>query len=86
MGGISSKELAKQYKARARAEREAGGKISIDYGLPQVAIVLSDETEHYFEGHGADQLINEARKDMSENRLTGLLSLDDLILAQAQNW
>lgn len=84
--GISSKELAKQYKERARAERAAGGKISIDRGLPSLSVTLSDGAEYYWQEHQAEHNLDEAKKDMKENGLEGKISLEDYILAQAQNW
>ena len=74
--------LAQDYVARANAERAGGGSIKIDERFPTVAIVLSDGSEYYFQDWQADDLLAEhapAAADLD-------ISLDDYILAMAQNW
>ncbi len=69
--------LAKQYEKRAAAEREAGGSIEIDTGLPTVAITLSDGTDYFFQEWEADELLN---------KIPGNVDPEDFLLAMAQNW
>lgn len=83
---MTAKQLAKQLKFRAQEEREAGGRIEINHGLPFVSIKLSDGTEYYWQESQADENLDEAKKDMKECGLEGKISLEDYLLAQAQNW
>lgn len=83
---MTSKQLAEQFKKRARDERSAGGKISIDRGLPSISIKLPDGAEYYWQEHQAEANLDEVKKDMKENGLDGLISVEDYLLAQAQNW
>lgn len=69
--------LVKQYEERAEAEREAGGSIEINSGLPYIDITMSDGSVYTFQEHEADELLNEVPDN---------ISAEDYILAQAQNW
>lgn len=72
-----SNSLIQQYTERAEAERTAGGKIEINTYIPYVALTMSDGTEYFFQGHEADNLLNEVYDNICP---------EDYILAMAQNW
>jgi hypothetical protein len=69
------------YRKRAEAEREAGGYVKINTGLPYVEVTCSNGDEYFFQGEEASQLIEEA-----ENALDGGLSITDYIMATSQSW
>lgn len=70
-------ELRKDTEHRARCEREAGGHIEINQGLPYVAITMSDGAEYFMQGEEASNLLDEVPDWVNE---------EDYILAQAQGW
>ena len=74
-------ELVIDYKRRAEAEREAGGYIKINTGLPYIAVTCSNGDEYFFQGEEAAALIDEA-----ENAFGGGLSITDYIMAASQSW
>ena len=74
---VLSNKLLKQYRKRAKDERDGGGSIEIDMVLPSIAITMSDGEEYYFQEHEADELL----ATVPEN-----ISAEDFILASAQNW
>jgi hypothetical protein len=81
-GRLESKEImlnsmVKDYEFRAKCEREAGGKIEINSGLPYVAITMSDGGEYFFQGEEASDLLDDVPDNINE---------EDFILAIAQGW
>ena len=74
---MTEEELAKQYQERHDAECAAGGSIEIQRALSWVAVRLSDGGEYFFQGHEADDLIDE---------VPDWCNAAHYILAQAQNW
>jgi len=81
---VSDETLAKQYKARARAERKGGGSIRIDTRVPEVLIVRSTGEERYFQDWQADELIAEMKR--AAGKMLDYMSLEDFILAASQSW
>ena len=74
---MNETELVKQYEERAQAERDAGGSISINHGLPYISITMSDFTEYFFQGEDAEELLDSTPE---------WINAEDYILAIAQNW
>lgn len=83
--GTSASELAEQYRERAKAEREAGGSCAIGWALPDIQITMSNGEEFYYQEHQADQVLDEAKKDIRESGMEGLVSVQDYLLAVYQN-
>jgi hypothetical protein len=75
--------LAKQYRERAQAERDAGGSCTIDRGLPSISIKMSSGEEFYYQEHEADRIIEEAKKDV--RGMHNKVSIEDYLLAVYQN-
>lgn len=69
--------MVEDYERRAQAERDAGGRIDIDHGLPTVAVTMSDGSEYFFQEHEASELLDEVPENIAE---------EDYILALAQGW
>ena len=82
---MTSIELANDYKYRAKCERDAGGCISITWLLPSVHIIMSDDSDYYYQEWQADSLINNARDYLMNAALTDLVSIEDYLLAYFQN-
>jgi hypothetical protein len=78
---MTKQELEEQYRARASAEFEAGGRVEIDRRFDYVGIVLSDETEYFFQGEEASGLLDEIEAYSFES-----LDDKDALLAIAQSW
>lgn len=74
---ILPEKLVNQYESLANSEREGGGKIKINYGLPTIRIQMSDGTDYFFQEHEATDLLDQVPDNISP---------EDFILAQAQNW
>lgn len=69
--------IVADFEQRAQSEREGGATIDIDFGLPTIAIKMSDGSEYFFQEHEASDLLD----DVPEN-----ISAEDYILAVAHNW
>ena len=83
--GPSWKELAADYKRRAQAAREAGGRIKIyPYGAISILPVEGAESEYYYEDWQYDELIDRTKREYKE--MLKYISLEDLLLAQSQEW
>lgn len=54
---MTIEELKKQYRKLAASERAAGGSITIDRGLPYVAIRCSNGDEYYYQEWQADEVL-----------------------------
>jgi len=76
-----SARISFDYKMRAKAERAAGGHCRINSYLSDISIRMSDESEYYFQGEEADDLIKEYR-DIEWLSC----SIEDYFLAIAQSW
>ena len=69
--------ILKDFEQRAEAERQAGGFVEINYGLPSVSITLSDGSDYFFQEHEADDLLGEVPTNIAD---------EDYLLAVAQGW
>jgi hypothetical protein len=70
-------QIVAQLEKRAAAEREAGGSIEIEPGLPSISITLSDGSEYFFQEWEADELLEKVPANITH---------EDYLLAIAQNW
>lgn len=75
------KRISNDYKLRAEAERQAGGRIEVNTSLPYIAIDGSDGLTYFFQGEEAENLIEEYE---SVEWLE--CSLEEYLLAISQNW
>lgn len=71
------KSIRQDIERRAEAERNAGGSIEINYGLPYVAIDMSDGSEYFCQEEDATRLLSEVPPNVSA---------EDYLLASAQSW
>lgn len=69
--------IVRDYQERAEAERQAGGSIEIDSGIPSVYVKMSSGEDYFFQEHEADKIL----KTVPAN-----ISAEDFILATAQSW
>lgn len=74
---LTHEQMQAQYRARYDAEVQAGGRIQINRGLPEVAITMSDGSEYYFQDWQADDLLATVPE---------WCSAEVFLLASAQNW
>jgi hypothetical protein len=83
--GPSWKQIAEDYKRRAKAAREAGGHVKIyPYGAISILPVEGAESDYYYEDWQYDDLINRTKREYKE--LLKYISIEDLLLAQSQEW
>lgn len=82
--GLSWEELAADYKRRAKAAREAGGKVKIYPDGSILVVPTADADEYFFQDWQSDEL----REDIEKRNREVLehIRFEDLLLAQAQNW
>ncbi len=82
VSGLNTKsKVSLDYCKRAFAERDHGGSCNVNYRLPTVALKMSDESEYFFQGEEAENLIEEYEK------IEWLVvNFEDYLLAVAQNW
>ena len=69
--------LVKQYERRAEAERDAGTEVDINENIPYIAVDFANGQNYYFQGHEAEELLNEVPDNLDP---------EDYILAISQNW
>lgn len=75
---LNTEWLVDQIEGTAEVCREEGWDVEIDHGLPTVAIKNQDgETEWFFQGHEAQELLDNVPEDVSE---------EDYILWSSQGW
>jgi hypothetical protein len=74
-------DISRDYKARAAAERAAGGSIEINRYGDYIAITMSDGAEYFFQGEEAQDLRTEFEQFPELS-----VPLEDYLLAQAQNY
>jgi len=74
-------EISRDYRNRAAAERAVGATIETNRGHDYISIVRSDGEEYFFQGHEADALREEFEQFPELS-----VSLEDYLLAMAQNW
>jgi hypothetical protein len=79
---MTNLEMKQQIEQSATAERAAGSTIEINYGLPYVAINMGGESEYFFQGDEASDLIDE--HELSAEKFD--TSVEDSILHSAQGW
>ena len=82
--GSSWKEIAADYKRRARSAERAGGKVVRYPHGAMLILPTKDSDEYYYEDWQADDLIDRTKRENKE--LLEDISLEDLLLAQSQNW
>lgn len=83
--GPSWKQIAADYKRRAQAAREAGGHVKIyPYGAISILPVEGAESDYYYEDWQYDELMDRTKRENKE--LLKHISLEDLLLAQSQEW
>ena len=82
--GPSWEELAADYKRRAKAAREAGGKVKIYPDGSILVVPTADADEYFFQDWQSDEL----REDIEKRNREVLehVRFEDLLLAQSQNW
>jgi hypothetical protein len=74
---MTKKQLEKEYEAIYKAEKEAGGYIDINSSLPYIFVHCSDESEYYFQGEEAEEILASVPDDWIN---------EVYILAQSVNW
>jgi len=78
---MTYEDISRDYTERAAAEREGGATIEINRAHDYIAITMSDGSEYFFQGEEAQDLRTEFEQ------FPGLsVSLEDYLLAQAQNY
>jgi hypothetical protein len=83
--GTPAHEIARDYRVRAQAERDAGGSCTINMHLPEVSITMSDGQVWYYQEWQADEVLNEARETMRDTGIGDYLAVEDYLLATFQN-
>jgi len=78
---MTPEEINKDYEERAKAEREAGGKVEVNERFPYIGLTLSDGSEYFFQGEEAENLIDEYWSNTWIE-----CSIEDWLLAYAQGW
>ncbi len=53
------------YQQHAKEERKAGGSVEINYGIPYVAVNLSNGEEYFLQGEDAERLLDEVPDEIS---------------------
>ncbi len=79
---MTNQEMGAQIEQSAKAEMAAGASIEINYGLPYVALTMSDGSEYFFQGQEASELIDEHEASSSKFDTT----IEQSILHSAQGW
>jgi len=74
-------EISRDYESRAAAERAGGGSIEINRYGDYIAITMSNGEEYFFQGEEAQDLRLEFDQFPELS-----VSLEDYLLAQAQNY
>lgn len=69
--------LCTQLIERYNAEISAGATIKINSHIPYVAVTMSDNSEYFFQGEEAEELLNSVPENINE---------DEFIIAIAQGW
>lgn len=85
---VQNKELVQQILRIANSARESGQDVQIESMLPTVSIMRGDGDEFFFQEHQADDILEKAQKiivDLGEEAEMEL-SVEDVLLYQAQNW
>jgi len=82
LSGLTTKsQVSLDYAMRAKAERDAGGSCVVNSSLPTIAIKMSDESEYFFQGEDAENLIEEY-----ESFDWLVVEIEEYLLAIAQSW
>ena len=82
--GPSWKQIAEDYKRRAKAAKAAGGRVKRTPDGSILVVPTEGSDEYFFQDWEADKLIEETK--LREKEVLEYISLEDLLLAQSQNW
>lgn len=80
----SWKQMAADYKRRAKAAERAGGKV-VRYPHGDLLILpVEGASEYYYSDWQADELLEKTKREYAD--LLKHISIEDLLLAQSQEW